>query len=502
MLGEKVLVQLSSDFIVGIVGLLTTILIARFLGPLALGTVGFILGILGIISFVGDLGFGTAHIKRISEGKKFRENLGTFIFIRFFQAILFLVIGFVFFFTSKFFAPNLISSKEEILVFFLLLITSFLVILSGIFISTFQGTQEAVKANFPQALGKIIKLLVTVVIIFGLANAVGIATTYLVEAVSILFFFLLLFRKIPFSAPKLIIFKSYLAYAFPLIIVNSLSYFFGNVDKLVIKSFWSNEVVGWYFAMQSLIALPQTLSSSVMTMFFPNISSLFAQKRFDEIRKKCQFSLRYLLMITIPFSTTFIFFRQDLVRLFLGESFVPGADILIPLSILVVIIAIVRPYSNILYAIEKHRILVKVNLINLFVLVSLNLLLVPRELFGVPLFGLGGVGAAVANIAIWVISGTTQIYIIRKNLKIPFFSNIFYYLISGAFMYLAYLVMFNFDPFTSYIPKLISTVSFGLIVYFFILNLFRELSGNDLNYFLKIIKPKLLLKSAKKEIQS
>jgi O-antigen/teichoic acid export membrane protein len=46
--------------------------------PWEYGVVGFAYGLVSLFLFLGDLGFGAAHVKRISEGKDFGKCVGTF----------------------------------------------------------------------------------------------------------------------------------------------------------------------------------------------------------------------------------------------------------------------------------------------------------------------------------------------------------------------------------------------------------------------------------------
>ena len=70
MLGRKAIVQFLSDNIVNLLGFISTFLIARFMGPTVLGVIGYNLSLVSVLSIVSDLGFGQAHVKRISEGIK------------------------------------------------------------------------------------------------------------------------------------------------------------------------------------------------------------------------------------------------------------------------------------------------------------------------------------------------------------------------------------------------------------------------------------------------
>ena len=76
------IITLSSTIALTGLGFLSTIYFAHSLGPAPLGVYFLFLAYLGILNVLGDGGFGSAAVKRISEGKEQNEYLSAFVFIR------------------------------------------------------------------------------------------------------------------------------------------------------------------------------------------------------------------------------------------------------------------------------------------------------------------------------------------------------------------------------------------------------------------------------------
>ena len=76
-LGRKSLLLSLGTWSGSALGMLVSIFIARTLGPAALGTIGFSIGIVGLVAAALLPGFGQAHLKRLAEGQDPGRCLGT-----------------------------------------------------------------------------------------------------------------------------------------------------------------------------------------------------------------------------------------------------------------------------------------------------------------------------------------------------------------------------------------------------------------------------------------
>ena len=76
-LGRKSLLLLASTWSGSALGMIVSVLIARVLGPAALGTIGFSTGLVGLLMAALLPGFAQAHLKRLSEGQDAGRCIGT-----------------------------------------------------------------------------------------------------------------------------------------------------------------------------------------------------------------------------------------------------------------------------------------------------------------------------------------------------------------------------------------------------------------------------------------
>jgi O-antigen/teichoic acid export membrane protein len=69
MLAQKMALSYGSRIVVQFFQILTTIIIARIVGPSVLGTVAYGLAFGSLFKMIAELGVGTAHMKLLSEGR-------------------------------------------------------------------------------------------------------------------------------------------------------------------------------------------------------------------------------------------------------------------------------------------------------------------------------------------------------------------------------------------------------------------------------------------------
>ena len=80
MFARKSLLVMSANILDGFLAYVALFFISRDMGPEAYGIIGFAMGFVGLFTILTDLGFNSAHIKRVSEGKDIGTCIGTFLF--------------------------------------------------------------------------------------------------------------------------------------------------------------------------------------------------------------------------------------------------------------------------------------------------------------------------------------------------------------------------------------------------------------------------------------
>ena len=92
MLKQKFLLSYGLGLLSSFLGAILGIIVARICGPSVMGTIAFGLSFVSLFKFITDLGLNTTHIKFISEGGDMGEKNKTFLVLKFFSTILFLIV--------------------------------------------------------------------------------------------------------------------------------------------------------------------------------------------------------------------------------------------------------------------------------------------------------------------------------------------------------------------------------------------------------------------------
>lgn len=501
-LARKSFFQFSSRIILSLLGLVSTFFIAHYMGAEVLGTIGYLLSVLGIFAIVLDFGFGQAHIKRVSEGKDLGKCIGTFFSLKAFFYFLFLFgIGLVLIISQKLGYP-IIESPLHRTVFLLLLFSLLFKNISAAITSTFQAKQEMVKYNIPLFLGRLSQVLLIIPLALLGYGIIALSITYLIEGAILLIVALLFFKNYPVSLPDRSYLKSYFVYALPLILVIPLAQINVNINQILIKTFWDFKEVGFFFAIQTIINIPKAISHSVMMLFLPRVSQLWAEQKIKILKENTLKTLKYLSVIIIPICVLMIFFRREIILLIFGKEFLPASPLLVVFAVTVFFITLIRPYSNILYGISKHQIFPLITILGIIVLVFSNLILIPRQLFNIPMFGLGALGAAISILNSWIVYGLIIIYLVRRHTKIGLYKKTLLHLLAGAIMYSSLYLPGQLPFFNILWLKLSILPIFSLLVYGIILILFRELTRKDIHFIKKIIRPSLMTEYIKGELKN
>ncbi len=401
--GRKTLIVFASDYVRSTIGFITMFFVSRIMGAEQIGIVGYHLGLLGLFSIFLDLGISTAHIKRVSEKKDLGECVGTYLALKVGALSLYSIAVLTYLCAHHPLAIKDIGNQNHG-VFFVLFVYYVFDQLTTVLITTFSGREEFIKLNIPTSVGRIIKLFVAITFGYLGWGAKGLAIAYLADAFTsfLAAIFLFWYGKIPIKKPTSRMLQSYIRYALPMMVIIPISVFNSNIDRVMIQKFSTLQQVGFYFTVQSLFVIINSISSSAMVVLLPKISSDFIQNKLEDLNRSVQKATRYLSIIILPVAIIVFIEADRIVGICFGVKFLGAANILRVFSIVSLVMAVSRPYSNVLYGIESHNKIAFVSFLNLIILFTCNYLLIPK---------LGAVGAAVSNLIVWIFSASIQIYL-------------------------------------------------------------------------------------------
>ena len=513
MIARKSLLIVMSQFFARFLGWIALVILAKMWGdsaPETLGIIGFAMAFVALFTFIGDLGFTSAHVKRLSEGNNTGECIGTFMTIKLVLTGLMLVVLSLTLVVGKFlFNISFYDSTSEkvVLIFIYYYIFSNIV---QIPLTTFQATKEIFKRQIIMVSENLVKVPLfiyvaimgaSVIAVEGLNNWVDLlAITYLcgIFASCIVGFYLL--RNYPLERPTKKMFKSYFIFAIPVMLLALINTISVNVDKIMIGYFWTSVEVGYYFTVQQVLQIVLIFSSAIGIVLFPTISEYHVKHNHKHIRKTIHMATRYISMLMMPVFITIVIFVNPIISIMLNDAFLPASGVLIVLTVLAFLTTIGTPYNSLIVGMNRPGIAAKIGLVMCVSNVILNFSFIPKD--GLLSFvGINGaLGASVATTISCVIGFISLCVVSKRLAKIKIFQR--YYInhaIAGVLLAgFLYLAKIN-NPITWY--TLILFVGMGLFVYFGILYLLKEFTEDDFKFFLDICHPKKMLEYMSGEIK-
>lgn len=210
-------------------------------------------------------------------------------------------------------------------------------------------------------------------------------------------------------------FKPLIKYASMVVLGTSAFFILGRIDTFMLTFFKGVEPVGLYQTALPVASLILLFVTPLQSFLFPTISKL----KHLEDAKHINYILKAIynlgLFLSLPFTIIFFFFASDILLLIFGKDFLLAA---IPLKILVIGF-LFKSFTFINFAILQGLGKVKKTAIIIYLGVILNIILntilIPKQLFGIGLFNLGIIGAALSTSLCFLIMFILSLVYIQKN---------------------------------------------------------------------------------------
>jgi O-antigen/teichoic acid export membrane protein len=146
LLGRKSLLVFIGSLVSSALGFVCLFFITNFVGVEAYGQVILMVSILTTINVVADLGFSSAHIKRISEGCDVDDCISTFVLIKVNLICVFVLLSFgALLVWSNFLGGEMTAETRD--VFLVMMLFEVCINLASIALVTFQGESQIAKVQ-------------------------------------------------------------------------------------------------------------------------------------------------------------------------------------------------------------------------------------------------------------------------------------------------------------------------------------------------------------------
>jgi len=405
-------------------------------------------------------------------------------------------------FVWKFALTKGFESPESEMVIYIILISTMVKGLAGPFLGVFTALREMAKYKIALLLGTVARLIGIVYVGLMHLDIFAFALVFVVEAVVILsisgFFF---FRNHALARPTKRYFKSYISYAIPMAFVSIFSIAISNFGPVIIQLCFSSADVGFFSAALRIVGVIGIFTGALGTLLFPTLSALHANGDTKAMINLIFESERYLGVISFPLVFCSMALAIPIVSILL-PGWLPAASILQILPLYLLFAAIEQPYLGHLLGSGNPKIVRNKMFMAACICIGLNILLVPRTLFGTPLAGLGALGSAIALIASsaagWFYCRTMSQRLLTE-LK-PFNKHLLLHFISAGIMaVIVFFITVSYAVVQWY--SLLAIASLYFIGYIAILIAFKEFTRKDFSLILQMMNVKQLFQYVKDEIK-
>src|SRR6266704_421226 len=334
-LGRKSVVLFAGTWAASGFGFFTTILIARRLGPDALGILGFSMGLVGVLTAFLVPGFFQAHQKRVAEGGDLGRCVGTMVTIQLvIQGAAFVIVLF-----AARWGSLVIPAGVPLLVVLFVLAAQLLTNLAASLSTAFVGREWAVAHAATQMAGKGLRFAATAAVLVWTPDIRWVAAALLVEGAAEIMvgaYILMGRRGIALRRPDRATLRAYWSYARPLLITSPFGILQDSLDRILVARWAGLTAAGYYQVARVLWEILGTLNAYPFQLLLSRLSRLFAAPggaAGAETRRVFASAVDRLLFIAVPAAFGLWALRQPIVTLVYGERFLPALD---PLMIFVV----------------------------------------------------------------------------------------------------------------------------------------------------------------------
>lgn len=454
-LGQTSVIYLISKVLASVVGFLATIYFTRFLGEEIYGYFALTLALVSWLGIIKNIGFGSAIVKRMSEGEEPDAYLVAGIIIK---SILTLIIC-----TAIFAFRNPINEYigQPVSEFVILLLV--VSVLNNLVSSALKGTHRVHIYAFLSPIKEISRGLIMAVLVFlgwGLAgmlvgHAIGTLVTIAVG-------FLII--RPNFTIPqwrhvtRLFDYGKYAWLGSMQKKTNS------DMDIIVLGFFVSSGLTGIYAVSWTLAQFLDIFGDAIKNTLFPEMSKFDAEGDQSMVGTLTSDALAYAGLFLIPGAIGAAILGDRLMRVY-GPGFERGEAVLVILILSLLSYTFAKQLLNTLNAIDRPDLAFRANSIFILSNVILNIILV---------WQIGWVGAAIATASAATIGLIASFYYAQQHVDFRFpFAEIGRQTLAAGLMGIAVYGARTFgethpiaDHNTVFV---VSLVGFGAAVYFIIL---------------------------------
>ena len=355
-LGKKSLLLVAANWTGTALGFLAAVLVARRLGPEAVGALGYGFGLIGVVAAVLLPGFAQAHTKRVAERRDLGRCLAAMgaIQLGLQTAMVVAVLA------AIWARPGLIPPGIPLAVIYLMLGHRVATNLATTFGGALLGRQWVGSLAFVLMGSRAARLVATLFVLAWWPDVRAVAATYALEGtleLALGAWAVYVRRGARPVRPDAETLRAYWAYARPLLVTSPIGLLQDSLDRVLVARWAGLQAAGYYQVARGLWEVLGTLNAQPFNLLFARLSQLFARRDArgdEEARRLFTSAVDKLLFLAVPAGFLLWALRVPVIGLLYGPAFLPAQGALMIFVLAAIAQAAVNPYHFVIYALEQH----------------------------------------------------------------------------------------------------------------------------------------------------
>ena len=400
-----------------LLGFIGTIIIVRYLTTAEYGLFSLALTVIALIAGISILGIDLgatryiAYFKGKEDNKKISGVIGSSFQITIIASVLFSIFVFL---SSEYISMAILHNNNLSTILKILSVTIPFSILSNTVVSIFRGFGVVkVRVYFIDVLMPILKTSFFIAVVFLGLSFIGFIYAYLsVVVITSAVLVVYMAKRLPAfikkegnSTPMR---KELLYFSLPLFGQSLLGIIISSTDKLMLGYFKTPEVVGLYSVAFSLANFIPIFLMSLVFIYIPILSQLYAKNLLDEIKRTYAVLTKWIFSTALFIFLIMFLFPDVVLNILFGARYMQAGIALQILALGFFTSSFLGPNGTTLLVMGKTKLLIVNTLIRAIINVFLNFLLIPP---------MGITGATIASaIALTTdnILASAELYLVAK----------------------------------------------------------------------------------------
>ncbi|MGI6471891.1 MAG: oligosaccharide flippase family protein [Candidatus Methanomethylophilaceae archaeon] len=493
MLVHKYMMKAISNIVAAVSSFVALMVMTRYVSY-EYGVMMWGFAFVALFNIVTGLGFDTAHIKFIAEGRNQNDCFSTYTIIRLLLTLLMVIFSIA----AVIIGLHNESMDAEAAKVVAVFITSYTVLnIRTIITTTFDARLESGKSSIIIVAESIVRSVLLIILALKQVSADVLSTSYLISTVVTIIPTLLFTKNVGLKFTRPTLFKEYAIFAAPLILSSLVLGSVDSLDKVIIGFSGTPLEVSYYAAAMGAVVAMVSLGVSMNNVILPQLSSPEMISSRSKTEKLVWASQKYLMMFLLPVTAVLIVYGEEIASVLFGSDFSKAGIILSILSVMMTLKILSGVLSQVLYASNNGRLYTRASVAYGISVIVMFLLFIPASS---PFPWTEGIGAAIAATLGSIFYTIVLTYYVKRSTGVRVYSELWKHLLATAIT-IAVLVFASCYFGGVGILWVIIVSLLGLGVHLAVLYATGEFRKSDVVFFLNAINPKQIYESLEDELQ-